>query len=68
MPFPIRPPTPILGGTCRACARQLPDGRPVTFCPYCGENLTVHRCPACSTELEVGWRFCITCGRPADDA
>jgi predicted amidophosphoribosyltransferase len=40
----------------------------VTFCPYCGENLTVRRCPACSTELEAGWRFCITCGREVDAA
>jgi predicted RNA-binding Zn-ribbon protein involved in translation (DUF1610 family) len=66
MPFPVRPPTPVLGGTCPHCGRPLPTDRGVTFCPYCGENLTVRRCPACSTELEAGWRFCITCGREVD--
>ena len=66
MPFPTRPPTPVLGGPCRYCGRQLPAGREVTFCPYCGEDVTRVRCPACSTELEVGWRFCITCGRALD--
>jgi predicted RNA-binding Zn-ribbon protein involved in translation (DUF1610 family) len=67
MPFPVRPPAQVVGGTCPHCARPLPAERGVTFCPYCGENLTVRRCPACSTELEVGWRFCITCGREVDD-
>lgn len=66
MPFPVRPPTPVVGGTCPHCARPLPADRGVTFCPYCGENLTIRRCPACSTELETGWRFCITCGREVD--
>lgn len=49
--------------SCRYCAHSLPEGRRVTFCPACGHNLTVQHCPACATELEVGWRFCITCGR-----
>jgi len=66
MPFPVRPPTPVVGGTCPYCARPLPADRGVTFCPYCGENLTVRRCPACSTELETEWRFCITCGREVE--
>lgn len=66
MPFPVRPPTPVVGGTCPHCARPLPADRGVTFCPYCGENLTIRRCPACSTELEVEWRFCITCGREVE--
>jgi predicted RNA-binding Zn-ribbon protein involved in translation (DUF1610 family) len=67
MPFPVRPPAQVVGGTCPHCARPLPAERGVTFCPYCGENLTVRRCPACSTELDAGWRFCITCGRQVDD-
>ena len=68
MPFPSRPPNPVIGGPCRYCGQQLPEGRPVTFCPYCGQNVTIVRCPACSTELEAGWRFCVTCGRTMDDA
>lgn len=51
---------------CRFCGGKLPDGRKMTFCPHCGVNLTVRQCPACSTELDVNWRFCVTCGRGAD--
>ncbi len=49
--------------TCRYCAGSLPGGKSIVFCPYCGHDLTVQHCPACNTELEIGWRFCITCGR-----
>jgi predicted amidophosphoribosyltransferase len=52
-----------LGGRCRYCSGTLPTGRRLTFCPHCGQNLTVQHCPACNTELEVGWKFCTTCGR-----
>ena len=51
---------------CRYCGGELPEGREVHFCPHCGQNLTVRQCPACSTELEVEWQFCITCGRQAE--
>ncbi len=49
--------------SCRYCAGSLPAGKNIVFCPYCGHDLTVQHCPACNTELEIGWRFCITCGR-----
>ncbi|MDF1501658.1 zinc ribbon domain-containing protein [Roseisolibacter sp. H3M3-2] len=68
MPFPTRPAAAVTGGRCQYCGHALPEGRPVTFCPYCGQNVTVVRCPACSTELEVGWRYCVTCGRAMDAA
>jgi hypothetical protein len=48
---------------CRYCGGTLPDGRRVLFCPSCGQNLMVQRCPACGTELEIHWKYCITCGR-----
>jgi hypothetical protein len=48
---------------CRYCGGALPEGRKIVFCPHCGHNLTVQHCPACNAELEVGWNFCITCGR-----
>jgi hypothetical protein len=48
---------------CRYCDNQLPVDRGVTFCPHCGMDLTKRQCPACSTELEAHWRFCVTCGR-----
>jgi hypothetical protein len=69
-PAPVtkRPPaTVVVGGPCRYCGQPLPEGRPVTFCPACGQNVTLRHCPACSTELEIGWRFCITCGREVDE-
>jgi hypothetical protein len=56
-------PTPV---GCRYCGGELPEGREVTFCPHCGQNLTVKQCPACSTELELGWRYCVTCGRQVE--
>lgn len=52
-----------LDGRCRYCSKDLPPGRKLVFCPHCGQNLTTLRCPACSTELELGWKFCVTCGR-----
>jgi hypothetical protein len=64
--MPATRPAPIKvshGDACRYCGGGLPDGRSVVFCPGCGHNLTVKHCAACATELEVGWKFCITCGR-----
>jgi hypothetical protein len=60
--IPTRPPA----AGCRYCGAELPDGRDVHFCPHCGQNLSVKQCPACSTELEVEWQFCITCGRQVE--
>lgn len=48
---------------CRYCGGNLPAGKNIVFCPYCGHDLTVQHCPACNTELDISWRFCITCGR-----
>mgnify|MGYP002777158703 CR=1 FL=1 len=51
------------GGPCPFCTKPLPEGRALTFCPHCGQNVTVRHCPACSSEVEHGWRYCVTCGR-----
>ncbi|HEY5220378.1 MAG TPA: zinc ribbon domain-containing protein [Gemmatimonadaceae bacterium] len=48
---------------CRYCSGALPRGRRVVFCPHCGQNLTVMNCTACGAELELGWKFCVACGR-----
>jgi len=48
---------------CRFCGGTLPEGRTVIYCPHCGNNLSISRCPACGSELEKGWKFCATCGR-----
>ncbi len=51
------------GETCAFCRGDLPPGREISFCPHCGQDLTVVHCPACGSELERGWKFCVTCGR-----
>ena len=50
---------------CKYCGQPLPLGRELRFCPHCGQDLSVHRCGACSAELEPGWKFCVSCGRAA---
>jgi predicted RNA-binding Zn-ribbon protein involved in translation (DUF1610 family) len=66
-PAPGAGPTrPASDGGCRYCGAELPEGRDVHFCPHCGQNLTIRQCPACSTELEVGWQYCIQCGRQVE--
>lgn len=62
-PRPATSATASDADSCRYCAGHLPAGRRIVFCPHCGQNLTVQHCPACSTELEIGWKFCTTCGR-----
>ena len=61
-----RPSKPIYltqDGECPHCRGALPGGRPLNFCPHCGQDLTVQHCPACGSELEHDWKFCVTCGR-----
>jgi hypothetical protein len=63
-PAEVKPVTPrAASAPCAYCGGQLPVGRAVIFCPHCGQNVGIVHCPACGTELDVGWRFCITCGR-----
>lgn len=50
---------------CPYCAHVLPGDRTVRYCPSCGINLRIRRCPGCSTEIESEWKFCVTCGRSA---
>ena len=47
---------------CPRCGGNLPTGRTVNFCPQCGQNLTQARCAECESELEQGWRHCVSCG------
>jgi Double zinc ribbon len=50
------------GPRCSFCGGRLPAGRTVNFCPHCGQNQSFTRCPECQSELELGWRHCISCG------
>ena len=56
---------PEQGENCTFCNGALPPGRQIAFCPHCGQDLTMMHCPACGSELERGWKFCVTCGRGA---
>ena len=49
-------------GRCSYCGGSLPQGRSVNFCPHCGESQSFIRCPSCQTDVELGWKHCITCG------
>lgn len=51
------------GELCPHCSGELPAGREISFCPHCGQDLTIAHCPACGSELEHEWKFCVTCGR-----
>ena len=53
------------GENCSFCKAALPPGRQISFCPHCGQDLTMVHCPACGSELDRGWKFCVTCGRGA---
>lgn len=62
-PPAARPRAPMPGSDCPYCGGELPVGRAVMFCPHCGQNVGVVHCSTCGSELDVGWRFCITCGQ-----
>jgi hypothetical protein len=55
---------PFAGTSCLYCGEDLPVGRVVKFCPFCGRDLRMVSCPACGVDLEAGWRYCIACGDP----
>jgi Double zinc ribbon len=49
---------------CPYCGETLPGHRKVNFCPQCGQPPSGElRCPACGGEMDVGWRYCVSCGR-----
>jgi hypothetical protein len=50
---------------CPYCGGSLPAGRKVNFCPHCGQPPSGElKCPACGSEVDVGWAYCVSCGRP----
>jgi hypothetical protein len=49
---------------CPYCGGNLPAGRKVNFCPHCGQPPSGElKCPACGSEVDVGWAYCVSCGR-----
>jgi len=47
---------------CLYCGDALPADRPVRFCPHCGRQQAPPECPRCHSEVEPGWRHCVSCG------
>jgi len=52
-----------LADGCRFCGGTLPEGRPVIYCPHCGQNLAAKHCEGCGAELDPVWKFCVNCGK-----
>lgn len=49
---------------CPYCGGSVPAGRKVNFCPHCGQPPSGElKCPACGAEVDVGWAYCVGCGR-----
>jgi hypothetical protein len=59
-------PEPEAPSRCAYCGGRLPSGRAVNFCPHCGQNQTVMLCPGCRSEVEPGWKHCVSCGRAVE--
>ena len=53
---------------CMWCNAALPDRPNVNYCPYCGTSTAVKPCKACGDEMELAWRYCVTCGTEAEEA
>ena len=54
----------LAGNQCAYCGGTLPANRKVNFCPHCGQPPSGDlKCPACGSEVDVGWTYCLSCGR-----
>jgi predicted RNA-binding Zn-ribbon protein involved in translation (DUF1610 family) len=61
-PDPETVPEPEPPSRCAYCGGQLPPGRAVNFCPHCGQSQILMLCPSCRSEVEPGWKHCVSCG------
>src|ERR1700752_202673 len=74
-PVPFIPPTAFTeparaehshasGNQCEYCGGGLPTNREALFCPHCGQPQGGElKCQGCGAELDVGWAYCLACGR-----
>lgn len=61
----VRPKDPLTANQCEYCGGVLPGNREARFCPHCGQPQEGDlRCQGCGSELDVGWAYCLACGRP----
>ena len=55
----------LASNQCEYCGGVLPANREARFCPHCGQPREGElKCPGCSSDLDVGWAYCLACGRP----
>src|SRR6266446_3316199 len=55
----------LAANQCEYCGGVLPTNREARFCPHCGQPREGDlRCQGCGNELDVGWAYCLSCGRP----
>jgi hypothetical protein len=60
-----RPPDTLSENQCEYCGGVLPANRDVRFCPHCGQPQEGDlKCPACGSAVDVGWAYCLSCGKP----
>jgi len=60
-----RPPDPLSENQCEYCGGVLPLNRDARFCPHCGQPRQGDlKCPACGSAVDVGWAYCLSCGKP----
>jgi hypothetical protein len=60
-----RPPETLSENQCEYCGGVLPSNRDVRFCPHCGQPQEGDlKCPACGNAVDVGWAYCLSCGKP----
>jgi hypothetical protein len=64
-PSGSKPTDPLTANQCEYCGGVLPGKREARFCPHCGQPREGDlRCQGCGNELDVGWAYCLACGRP----
>ena len=60
-----RPKDALAPDQCEFCGGVLPANREARFCPHCGQPQEGQlRCPGCGNDVDVGWAYCLSCGRP----
>jgi len=47
---------------CPFCGGLLPPRMAINFCPHCGMGQDVGACRTCGADVDVGWRYCVSCG------
>jgi hypothetical protein len=50
---------------CPFCGGLVPPRMTINFCPHCGMGQDVGTCRACGADMDVGWRYCVSCGEEA---